>query len=113
MKYKSHITIQDNSNKVLEEAKLKKIQMLVAIGEKAIAIWAKLITKEKLVDTGRYKGSVSYKEGDDHVVIGSNVEYAPYLELGTSKMRARPTLKPTVLNYRNTYKKLAEQIWKS
>lgn len=111
MKYKSHITFENNTKKVLDEAKLKKNQILVAIGEKAVSIWKQIITKEKIVDTGRFRNSTTYKERKNEVVIGSNVKYAPYLELGTSKMKARPTLKPTILNYGKAYKKIAQQIW--
>lgn len=113
MKYKNTVTFENNAEKVLVEAQLKKIQILVAIGEKAVSIWKQLITKNKIIDTGRFRNSATYKEQKDSVIIGSNVEYAPFLELGTSRMKARPTLKPAVLDYGKTYKKIAEQIWKS
>ncbi len=35
--------------------------------------------------------------GDGHVVIGTNVHYAPHKEYGTTKMAATPFLRPGVL----------------
>lgn len=45
------------------------------------------------VKTGHLRSSISHhKEGADTVVIGTNVEYAPYVHYGTYKMAARPFL---------------------
>jgi len=50
------------------------------------------------VDTGRLRSSITGEVrgvGADVVgVVGSNVEYAPYQEFGTSRMRAHPYLRP-------------------
>lgn len=43
---------------------------------------------------GNYDGNVSDGSGQAKVFVGSNVEYAPYVELGTSKTKAQPYLKP-------------------
>lgn len=52
------------------------------------------------VDTGRLRASVSYDVGADNrgVVgyVGSNVEYAPHVELGTARTAARPFLRPAI-----------------
>ena len=40
---------------------------------------------------------------DGEVYVGTNVEYAPYVEFGTSKTRAKPFLRPAIENYRNEY----------
>lgn len=59
---------------------------------------AKIETKAKQncpVDTGRLRNSITHQmQGDTSVVIGSNVEYAKFVELGTSRRRATPYLKP-------------------
>jgi HK97 gp10 family phage protein len=52
------------------------------------------------VDTGRLRSSISSQldisEGVPAVVIGTDVEYAIYVELGTSRMAARPFLRSSV-----------------
>lgn len=46
------------------------------------------------------------------VYIGTNVEYAPYVELGTSRTSARPYLKPAVVDHAARYKKIFEDSMK-
>lgn len=52
------------------------------------------------VDTGRLRSSITNEIGQDGgglvALIGTNVEYAPYVELGTSKMAAQPFLLPAL-----------------
>lgn len=47
------------------------------------------------------------------VYIGSNVEYAPYVELGTVNMRARPFLRPAATEHAAEYKRLMEESIKN
>ncbi len=42
------------------------------------------------------------------VVVGTNVEYGAYLELGTSKMEPRPYLRPVLEKYRDKIRRLSE-----
>lgn len=47
------------------------------------------------VDTGNLKASIHYENtGPMSCSVGTAVEYAPYVELGTYKMRAQPYLFP-------------------
>lgn len=52
------------------------------------------------VRTGRLRASITWRPGLDdvspYVDIGSDVIYAPYVELGTSRMAARPYLRPAL-----------------
>lgn len=52
------------------------------------------------VDTGRLRNSIDYHVGTDaaggYVDVGTSVEYASYLETGTSRMAARPFMRPAV-----------------
>lgn len=43
------------------------------------------------------------------VYIGTNVEYAPYVELGSSKRKPKPYLKPSIQNHLNEYKDIIEK----
>ena len=46
------------------------------------------------VDTGRLRSSIKYTPGDLECTVATNVEYAAFVELGTSKMAAQPYLFP-------------------
>lgn len=52
------------------------------------------------VRTGRLRGSITWRLNEDaesvYVDVGSAVEYAVYLEKGTSRMAARPFLTPAL-----------------
>jgi HK97 gp10 family phage protein len=49
------------------------------------------------VDTGNLRNSIQSSFPDEFVaVVGTHVEYAPYVEFGTYKMAARPYLMPAV-----------------
>jgi HK97 gp10 family phage protein len=52
------------------------------------------------VDTGRLRSSISWavQIGGEGIVgrVGTDVEYAPYVEFGTSRMRAQPYLRPAI-----------------
>lgn len=52
------------------------------------------------VDTGRLRSSIVMRKGRDgmgfYVEVGTSVSYAPFVEFGTSRMRAQPFLLPAV-----------------
>ena len=58
------------------------------------------------VDTGRLRGSISHEvnKSENAVYIGTNVEYGPYVELGTRKMRPYPFLKPAIEKHIDEYR---------
>ena len=68
---------------------INALQNLVS-GEKlqnALALAGEVVRADAVdncpVDTGRLKGSITSAIEDDSAVIGTNVEYAPYVEFGT------------------------------
>ena len=89
---------------------------------------------EQSVDTGNLRNSITHTvdEEEPAAYIGSNVEYAAYVELGTGKyvsggrptpwvyqdekgnwhrtngQKAQPYLKPAVADHANTYRKIIE-----
>lgn len=52
------------------------------------------------VRTGRLRGSITWRLGEDGISpfadVGTAVSYAPYVELGTSRMPAYPYLRPAL-----------------
>lgn len=59
--------------------------------------------------TGSYSGQANAdKAGPRHVYIGSNVEYAPYQELGTDKIKKQPFLSPAINDNKAYYKQILE-----
>ena len=118
------VTLTSNKDEILEALGEQLGKAMIAIGMTAESNAKKEITKavydtpeskSGYVRTGRLRNSISYgvDTSEPAVYIGSNVKYAPYVELGTSKMRARPYLKPAVENYAGEYKDLLEQAMKS
>ena len=91
------------------------------------------------VDTGNLRNSISYRVDakEKKTYIGTNNEYAPYVELGTGKyaeggrkdpwvyqdtegkwhhtngQRAQPYLKPAVANHKQTYRNIIEDALKN
>lgn len=57
------------------------------------------------VDTGNLRDSIDYVPvyGENAVYIGTNVDYAPPVELGTRRAAAQPFLKPAGTDHRGTY----------
>ena len=118
------VTLTSNKDEILEALGEQLGQAMIAIGmagesnakqEITKAVYDTPESKSGYVRTGRLRNSLTYAVDADagDVYIGTNVEYAPYVELGTSKMRARPFLKPAVENYAGEYKDLLEQAMKS
>jgi HK97 gp10 family phage protein len=82
------------------------------------------------VDTGNLRNSITHKVVENEVYIGTNNEYAAYVELGTGKyaeggrkdpwvyqdeegrwhhtdgQRAQPYLKPAVADHKQTYRNI-------
>jgi HK97 gp10 family phage protein len=66
--------------------------------------------KETPVDTGRLRGSIVTDTSNIEKYeceIGTNVEYAPYVEYGTYKMNGKPFLRPA---YHTNTKKLIQKV---
>lgn len=59
-------------------------------------------------DTGRLRASISHDHDDNAMMVGTNVEYAPYVELGTRNMDAQPYLRPAIENHINEYKSIVD-----
>lgn len=127
------VKLTDNTELVKQATAAAIEKALEEIGITAEA-YAKLIATQKhIVDTGRLRNSITHAVNMDEkaVYIGTNVEYAPYVELGTGKyvqggrqtswkykdekgwhvtsgMPPRPFLKPAATEHISEYKYIFE-----
>lgn len=95
-----------NLDKVLsaEEEALERAMEMIGMQMEGYA--KEELTASGAVDTGRLRASVSHSSSDKEVVVGTNVEYGPYIEFGTSKMAPRPYLRPTVQGHHDEYRNM-------
>lgn len=103
----------DNSKKVISEMDHKMSIVLEALGMEAEGNAVSEITRLGAVDTGRLRDSISHAKDDGAAYIGTNVEYAPYVEFGTYRKGARPFLRNAVANHSDDYKRIIESGLKS
>lgn len=63
------------------------------------------------VDTGNLRNSITHavESGEDAVYVGTNVEYAPYVEMGTRRTAAQPFLRPAVTEHGSTYRAILKR----
>lgn len=125
-----NVQFTDNSKEVLEAMQQAAVRALEKCGLTAEGYAKKLCP----VDTGNLRNSITHTvdEGEPAAYIGSNAEYAAYVELGTGKyvsggrptpwvyqdekgnwhrtngQKAQPYLKPAVADHANTYRKIIE-----
>lgn len=102
------IVFKDNSAAVLAAFDAKKAQALLAVGA-AAERHAKAITP---VDTGRLRNSISHAAAGDAAYIGTNVEYAPYVEYGTYRTKAHHMLKRAATEHGDEYRRIVESAMK-
>lgn len=58
------------------------------------------------VDTGNLRNSITHEVNKQEARVGTNVEYAPFVELGTVKMAAQPYLNPALEANKGNIKKI-------
>ena len=105
------INFTDNSKEISEDIKAALLRGLETCGLVAEGYAKKLAP----VDTGNLRNSITHDVDDEEpaAYIGTNVEYAPYVCLGTIHMKAQPFLKPAVADHANEYRKIIEDEMKN
>lgn len=133
------VKFTDNSAAVLSELERAKKKILETIGQKAEGYAKKLCPVGTSESTGiqGYRGgtlrnSITHRVEGEVLKLGSNVEYAPYVELGTGPnftpppewekfttergkgigkayVKPRPYIRPAIEDHRDEYKAIAER----
>lgn len=81
--------------KELIKKKVKdKLELIGAVVESEAK---KNIRDMDAISTGRLLNSITHEVDGDTVRVGTNIEYAPFVELGTYKMQPRPFLRMAVV----------------
>ena len=105
------VEVHDNSKEVSENIKSALLRGMEKCGLTAERFAKKLAP----YDTGNLRNSITHTvdDGEPAVYIGTNVEYAPYVCLGTIHMKAQPFLKPAVNDHKDEYRKILENSLKN
>ena len=126
------VQITDNTAEVLSALDRATARALEIIGGKAES-YAKGLAP---VDTGALRNSITHQVEGDTVSVGSAINYAPYVELGTGKdyspppewiennaqrgsgiisrsVKPRPYLRPAVENHKNEYENVIKNELKN
>lgn len=105
------VFIRDHTNEVIAaknaavEAALEEIGMLCEGYAKV-----HLESNPRRIDTGNLRNSITHKmKGNNAVVVGSPVEYARYVEYGTSKMAPNNFIRSSVVDHLQEYKAVLEE----
>lgn len=98
---------QDNTGQVADG-----IDSAIGTALEEIGLLAEGYAAEKCpVDTGNLRASITHEvdTAGNAVYIGTNVEYAPYVELGTSRQEAQPFLRPAASGHGAQYRRVLEK----
>ena len=103
------IETKDNTKEVLSA-----MEKAIERGLEAIGLTAEGHAKKNTpVDTGRLRNSISHAVEDKAAYIGTNVEYAPYVELGARGRQGKHMLQQAATEHTTEYKKLLEDSMKN
>ena len=103
------IETKDNTKEVLSA-----LDKAIERGLEAIGLTAEgRAKKETPVDTGRLRNSIGHEVADKAAYIGTNVEYAPYVELGSRGRDGKHMLQRAATEHAAEYKRLMEESMKN
>ena len=98
-KFKSH------KDEVLDE-----LDSALEVALEEIGLTAEGFAKKKCpVDTGRLRNSISHASTEDTAYVGTNVEYAVYVEMGTVNTKPQPYLRPAITEHKDTYRAIVKR----
>lgn len=98
---------QDNTEQAVDG-----IESAVGVALEKIGLLAENYAAKKCpVDTGNLRDSITHEVDTDGnaVYIGTNVKYAPCVELGTSRQKAQPFLRPAASEHGAQYRQVLKK----
>lgn len=99
------LVVNADNTKIFGDA----FDLAIVVALEKIGLLAEGYAQKKCpVDTGNLRGSITHEvdTAEKSVAIGTNVEYAPYVELGTWRQEAQPFLKPAAEDHKAQYVKI-------
>lgn len=125
---------ENNADEVIDAMREQSIKALEECGLIAEGYAIENITSQGAIDTGNLRNSIGHKviEEEKAVYIGTNTEYAPYVEFGTgiyvaggrqtpwtfqdskgewhrtNGMKPRPFLKPAISEHAEEYEQIIQ-----
>lgn len=103
------VKIVDNSQKFLALAEQAKKKALTKVAMK----WDQNVVSGVPVDTGYLRNSRGYEVGENEVTVGFEASYSGFVELGTSRQKAQPFLRPSIMDHIDEYKEIIEDAYKN
>ena len=109
------VIFKSHAREALSAEEKARKRALEIIGGKAESYAKKLCP----VDTGNLRNSITHQQYDENTeVIGTNVEYAPYVELGHhtasgSFVAGRPYLRPAAEGHVAEYRAVIQNVMKN
>lgn len=81
----------------------------IAAAMEEIGLAAEGFAKRKCpVDTGNLRNSITHTSDADTAYVGTNVEYAAYVEMGTTRTAPQPYLRPAATEHGATYRQIVK-----
>lgn len=109
------VVVKEDNGKVIAELIVSSVDK--ALEEIGLVAEGHAIGYETAVDTGRLRNSITHivNRGDNSVAIGTNVEYAPYIELGHhgGKFKGLHFLTRAATNHIEEYRDILEDALKN
>lgn len=106
------VEVRENNAEQIEAAMNRAVaKALTMIGQNAEG-YAKMKCPTM---TGRLKNSITnaIDMGEEAVYVGTNVEYGPYVELGTSRRDPHPYLRPAASEHADEYRAILKGCMES
>ena len=101
----SNFKMVSRKNEVFDE-----LNNALEVALEEIGLTAEGFAKKKCpVDTGRLRNSISHASTEDTAYVGTNVEYAVYVEMGTKNTKSQPYLRPAVTEHKDTYRAIVKR----